>query len=106
MGRCGSSCVGAWAGGWDCLKHDVGSYFNKALAMETPVVGFCRGFDCGDETAQSVPNCWSRSSSSSTSSTTNDENISVVLLWFAVQIVVIWCSIQPHDFEVKNELGH
>ena len=29
-----------------------------------------------------------------------------VLLWSAVQIV-IWCSIQPHDFEeVKNELVH
>ena len=66
--------------------------------------GFCRGFDCGVETAQSVANCWSRSSSGTTIST-NDEDISVVLLWFAFQIV-IWCSIQPHDFEVKNELVH
>ena len=54
MGRCGISCVGAWAGrGLDCLKHDVCSYF-EGLAMETPVVGFCRGIDFGDETAQSV----------------------------------------------------
>ena len=43
--------------------------------METPVVGLlCRGFDFGDETAQSMANCWSRTSSSGTSST-NDEDI-------------------------------
>ena len=72
MGRCGSNCVGAWAGGWDCLKHDVCSSYFKGLAMETPVVGFCRGFDFGDETAQSVANCWSRSSSGTS---TNDEDI-------------------------------
>jgi len=64
--------VGAWAGGWDFLKHDVCSSYFKGLAMETPVEGFCRGFDFGDETAQSVANCWSRSSSGTS---TNDENI-------------------------------
>ena len=74
MGRCGSSCAGAWAG-WDCLKHDVCSYF-KGLAMETPVVGFCRDFDCGDETAQSVVNCWSRSSTSG--ATANEDDTPVI----------------------------
>ena len=59
MGKCGSSCLGAWVSR-DCLKHDVCSYF-KSLAMEDPATGFCRDFDCGDETAQSVANCWSRS---------------------------------------------
>lgn len=67
MGECGSSCLSAWAGR-DCLKHDVCSYF-KGLAMEDPAVGFCRDFDCGDETAQSVVNCWSSDEASRTEET-------------------------------------
>ena len=67
MGECGSSCLSAWAGR-DCLKHDVCSYF-KGLAMQDPAVGFCRDFDCGDETAQSVVNCWSSHTSSRTEET-------------------------------------
>ena len=58
MGSCGPS---SWAVGAaeDCMKHDVCSYF-KSLALKEQASGFCPDFDCGDEAAQTVTNCWIR----------------------------------------------
>ena len=58
MGSCGPS---SWAvcAAKDCRKHDGGRYF-KSLALKEKASGFCMDFDCGDEAAQTVTNCWIR----------------------------------------------
>lgn len=56
MGKCGKGCQ-AVGYGRDCMKHDVCSYF-KGIVLNEEADGFCRDFDCGDEAAQTVTNCW------------------------------------------------
>lgn len=56
MGTCGPGCMGA-GHGKDCLKHDICSYY-KGYVLEEKSEGFCMDFDCGDEAAQTVSNCW------------------------------------------------
>jgi hypothetical protein len=56
MGTCGAGHAGLGYAK-DCMKHDVCSYF-KGAALGIEPEGFCADFDCGDEAAQTVMNCW------------------------------------------------
>jgi len=56
MGVCGGGCFGVGAG-YDCMKHDVCSYF-KSYALEIKAEGGCRDLDCGDEATQALVNCY------------------------------------------------